>query len=533
MTIPEASGVFIPEELESVEIGITGVNVEGATELLQKEREEIIQEFLDRESLTLADFYRLAQGVTQVYRRDGYVLTRALIPAQRLGGGDGILRIVEGFISDVVIEKDGEEEWPVSDAKVARVREILEPLIGVVPINVDELERQLLIVSEQAGLIARTIIRPADEPGAAELRVKLSSKPLDLTLQYDAYGTEFTGFSQYTGTVSVNSILSRGEKLTVNWKQGREPGSLRQLALAATVPVGIDGMKLDFSGSRTVSEPGHTLAIADVDSVTREMEFSLSYPFIMSRLGTFRGIVGFRRRGVEVDILQLVDTEDRLNEAFIGFDYDEVNRVGDAVAISFRAARSGGWMRARSENDDLLSRAEADPQYQHYRLDMTRLQNLPVPGFSTQIALSGQYATRPLHASNEFQVGGKDFGRGYDAGEISGDYGAKLKAELIYSPDLSLLKEFPKLNENADLSFYTFYDLGYVRNHDIEDQGDRDGDTTSRISLASWGLGATLSIMDMLDLNFEVAKPATKPVGRIDTHDTEPHRIYASVDFRY
>ncbi len=536
MDIPEASGQFIPEELEDIEIHITGIEIVGGTEVLSDERQEQIDDFLAREEKSLADFYRLANSITQVYRRAGFILTRALIPAQNLGVGDGKIEIIEGWVSEINVEaEDG-----AAERHVRRTEELLDPIIGIKPVNLTELERQLLILSEQAGFTARTIIRPAKELGSAQLIVKLTIKSYDITLNYDNAGTEFIGFSQYSGTFTANTILGMGESFTFNWKQGRDSTELSQAAFVASVPIGVDGLLASTSVSLTQSEPVHTLSVAEVESKTKEYEASLSYPFLLSRQGTFRATAGIRHRAINVDILENDDTKDRLTEAFIGFDYDEANRVGDAVAISFRAIRNNAWFSRFDDRDPLLSRDEANDKYHIFRLDMSRSQTFSfLPGFAIEASLSGQYAHQPLHSSNEFQVGGADFGRGYDSGEISGDYGAKGKLELRYTPDFSWFTEFPKLGEYADVTFHAFYDLGYVRNHDIEDQGELAGDKRSRISLASIGLGATFVIDEMMTLSFEYARPQTKHVARtdsntdFDTTTTRPSRIYSALELKF
>lgn len=549
LEIPEASGQFIPEELEDIKIGITGVAVEGGTEILVEERQELVDTFLKRDEKSLADFYRLANGITQVYRRGGFILTRALIPAQRLAGGDGVIRIIEGFVSEVVVEveedeegaenNEGERKYGASDSHIARTKALLEPIIGVKPINLTELERQLLILSEQAGFTARTIIRPGEELGATQLTVRLSVKPYDVTLNYDSAGTEFTGFSQYTGTFTANSLIGWGENVTVNWKQGRDTTELRQLAVAGALPLGTDGLVANASVSLTNSEPGHTLSVAEVESVTKEYEVSLTYPFLLSRQGTLRFTGGVRHRAVNVDILEDDNTKDRLTEAFIGFDWNEANRVGDAVAISFRAVRNNGWFNKFGKDNALLSRAEASPQYHFYSLDMSRSQTFSfLPGFEFEGSFSGQYARQQLHTSNEFQVGGAEFGRGYDSGEISGDYGAKVKAEIRYTPNFEWLTEFPNLTEFAGLTLHAFYDFGYIRNHDVEDQGEIAGDKRSRISLASIGIGASLVVDDSYTFKVEYARPQTKHVARTDDEDsptgqTRPSRLYGSLEIKF
>ena len=48
--------------------------------------------------------YAIADRITTKYRNDGYILSRAIVPAQRISGGALQVQVVEGYIKDFRID---------------------------------------------------------------------------------------------------------------------------------------------------------------------------------------------------------------------------------------------------------------------------------------------------------------------------------------------------------------------------------------------------------------------------------------------
>ena len=51
--------------------------------------------------------YEAARIITDKYRKDGYFLSQALVPDQTIADGYYRIRIIEGYVSDVLIQGDG------------------------------------------------------------------------------------------------------------------------------------------------------------------------------------------------------------------------------------------------------------------------------------------------------------------------------------------------------------------------------------------------------------------------------------------
>ena len=110
-------------------------------------------------------------------------------------------------------------------------------------------------------------------------------------------------------------------------------------------------------------------------------------------------------------------------------------------------------------------------------------------------------------STEEFEIGGLTFGRGYDPSELTGDsgLGASLELQFSQAPGLSFLQSY---------QVYAFYDFGVVWN--------TDSNTPSQESLASAGIGVRTNLTDWLFADFEVAQPLTRELeNRADNRDSE------------
>lgn len=114
------------------------------------------------QNVSIGDIFAVANAITARYRNDGYILSRAVVPAQKVDAGRIEIKVIEGFISQVIINGDaaGQEDLLRSyGAKITAVR----------PLTSDALERYLLLADDLPGLTARGVLRPSPSAPAAAM----------------------------------------------------------------------------------------------------------------------------------------------------------------------------------------------------------------------------------------------------------------------------------------------------------------------------------------------------------------------------
>ena len=124
---------------------------------------------------------------------------------------------------------------------------------------------------------------------------------------------------------------------------------------------------------------------------------------------------------------------------------------------SIAAAWAGDRLRATMRGDPLASRADAGGRFSVVRA-WAQYDHRLGHGFSLQVAGEAQLASRPLLASEEIGLGGRQFLRAFDYWEVSGDEGAAASAELRYDIEGGLPDPLRRLQ------LYLYADAGRATN---------------------------------------------------------------------
>ena len=149
-----------PPGADKVKLLIRAVRITGSTVYSQHQLKALYANLIDH-AATLATVYEIARRITAKYGRDGYVLSRAVVPPQRLNPKGAVvhIQVLEGWINKV--------EWP---KKLARYRDFFSDYAARItaerPVNIKTIERYLLLANDLPGLKFATTLKPSNQPGA-------------------------------------------------------------------------------------------------------------------------------------------------------------------------------------------------------------------------------------------------------------------------------------------------------------------------------------------------------------------------------
>jgi hemolysin activation/secretion protein len=506
LQIPEGGRVF-REELEKIIFVLEKLEIVGVTVYPEEEIRAFYEELLGKE-ISLARIYDVEEQITLKYRRDGYVLSRAIVPQQRIRDGVAKIYVVEGYIDQVRIE--GAE--PIQPKMLAYLQKIVDKK----PLRIQELERYLLLVNSMAGLTTQNIIRPSeDTQGASELMVVAERQMVDGYLSYDNYGSYYLGPERATLGLNLNSPFGRGERFSVIGLVTNPTTELKYIQGDVSLPLGTEGLTLNANMSEGPSRPDDDLRVLDTDGRTYIKTVNLRYPWIRTRNLSLQFEAGYRHLKYLVHVLDEKFFEDRIPKFYATGTLDFLDRFYGANTIIVTANQGLDW--SATQKDSLYStRLEASPEFNSFNGEVRRMQYLDAlaPGLGLLTRFLWQYSDEPLFSSEEFAVGGRVVGRGYDNGEILGDKGMGLSAELQYLTPVY-----------RDFSFqpYAFYDVGKVWNvDDIDENTDNE-----KPDLESAGLGLRIFWRENVTLHWEVAKPLSRIPSR--QNDRDPWYYFAVI----
>lgn len=509
---PEIDQQLPPEQSDKIRFVLTGLDISGATVFTAEQLSAPHADMIGRE-ISLTDIYRLADEITAKYRNDGYILSKAIVPPQRISGGKVAIRIVEGYVNEVLIEGE-------ANGRANLFREMGERIKESRPLDNKVLERYSLLANDLPGVKAKAVLRPSQNvPGASDVVFVIEHKTIDLNASFDNRGTKTSGPREYTLGAGVNSILGLYEKTTVNWVNTTEEKELRYLSVQHDEVLNAEGTKLTLSGNRSRGEPGEGLRDLDLRSHNVTLSASLSHPFIRTRAENLSLSGGITSRDSKSEQLGQISSNDHTRSVRLGGSYD-FSDSWDGVNLFALDLYQGVEAFGATRNDfGAKSRARGRSDFTKLTLDMSRTQQLG-SGFALVAAATGQYAATSLLSSEEFGYGGSQYGRAYDSSEITGDSGAAAKLELQYTDQV----------EDIGLKYYqpfVFYDFGVTHDRDpVNEKATRTG--------ASTGIGIRFGLTDHFTGSVELDLPLTRQVSANQpTGEGKDARLFFNITARY
>ena len=485
---PRAGADAPPVQLQPSESGaavvaaggvlVGAVQVEGASEIPPAAFAEAIQTYLGRQ-LGPGELRRLATDVAGVARRAGYGLATAEVPRQVIQ--NGILKVVvdEGRVDAVEVDGSG----------AAAVRRILARLVTGRPVRTADLERQLLLAGDVAG-VSTAGARIDRRDGRNILKVTARRDAVTARVGLDNWGSAAIGPVRARIDIDLNSVLTADDRVSIGGLlTPLDPREFQFIRAAWSVPVNGRGTELSVAGYYGHSKPGGSLKSRNLDGNSLEADFTLSHPLLRSRSASLWGSVELAAIDSDLDEQGARIRSDRIRTVTAGV--NGVGRLGKGwlrgqvsvvQGVSALGATAKGDPRAsRSDAGGVFTKTAFSAQYAS-----------PLGGrFSASLGMEGQLASRPLLSSEEMGLGGGAFLRGYDYWEVSGDEGVAGSAELRY--DLGAL--FRSLRR---FQIYTYADAGTVSNLQSGLGGG---------SLASAGGGLRITLRDGFEAGAELGVP--------------------------
>ena len=505
-----------PPGAENVRMTLENIQVAGATVYSQADFAPIIKPYLNR-PITLVDLYRVADQITAKYRADGYILSRVLVPAQRIGK---IARIdaIEGFVSEVHFQG-----YESSNVK-AYAHEIMQSR----PLRAAVLERYILLINDLSGVAGRAVLAPSPTvEGGTSLTIIAEQKSVDGSVAVDNRGTKYIGPIQFYTGFGVN-LPGSDDRVAARYITTPSIRELQYGELSWTHPIGDDGLRLVLYGNVVHTRPQYTLSPFHVFSDGDEASASLDYPVIRSRDRnlTVRGSFDLR------DLVTVVNdnrslppsSDDHLRVLRFAGTYDFADPFAAINLTSLEFSQGLRMLGASAEMRAVPSRPGAKSSFNKFRGEISRQQNLAFvyPGLGFLAAAEGQVTNNgPLPASEQFGLGGSQYMRAFDPSDVTADNGWAAKGEMQYSPPVP---RFAARYLNT-YQFYGFYERARV-SRNIASIGSG--------ALSDAGFGLRLTLGDHLTSDLTIAKPLSRDesINYGEPH-ARPWRLFFMVSVQF
>jgi len=502
---PDSLKPVFPAAMKKVNFLLQRMVIKGSTIYGKRKFSRLFRRYLHRR-INLEQIYIIAQKITNMYRNDGYILSKAVVPPQKIEGGVVQINVIEGFVDRVVIQ--GQVRGPRKLLNAYR-----KGLLRSRPLKTKDLERYLLLVDDLPGVSVKSVLTPSEhKQGATNLTLILSNKAYEGSFGADNRGTKFNGPIQINAGASGNSLLKNYERIGLQGVVTSDTDELQFFSGFYEQPISSEGTKVFFSGSFSSSKPGAVLKDFEVVGESKSFTLKITHPFIRSRSKNLHGFVSYTNRDSETEILGKLDS----GIVNIGLSYDFVDEYRGVNLLSFNLSKGFNIFNATETGSEKLTRSGGHSDFTKASGQVLRLQQL-APSWMLLGALSWQYSFEKLLASEEFGVGGAQFGRAFDSSEITGDQGLAFKLELqkAFQPNKKYLR---------DIQAYTFFDYGKVWNR----VAIATGSTTQ--DLYSLGVGLRFNVTDAVSGYLEWDKPLSQDVA---SEGNDDGRFFFSLSARF
>jgi hemolysin activation/secretion protein len=505
-------------EAEKIKFKLTHIILQGNTVYSNAELEALYKDKLNK-VISVAELQEITQKITNYYRNNGYILSRAILPPQHVSHGVVHVQVIEGFIEQVHVigvPKGAQKILQIYGNKIAAQR----------PLQLKRMEHYLLLANELPGVQVKAVLEPSKTTQAAsDLNLVADTKKVSGYLSYDNYGTRYIGPTEVSGGITVNSVLRSGDSSELDYATTTDPKELKFVQLLHNTPLGTNGARLILSGNRGLTRPDFVLRPLKINGDSSTIYAMVQYPILRSRTSniTLDGSFNYIDSRVTQTAQNSTLYADHLRTIRLGGNVDRSDSWHGANSASIHVEDGLSFLGATSEalgnTPGITSRFGGSGHFTKFNLQLSRLQQLGASRYSLYALMKGQYALEPLLASEQFDFGGvqQGLGRGYDAAEIIGDRG--LSGSIEFRANVSPEKFFLQAAQ-----LYAFYDIGVI--WDIKHVVDQ----KRKQSASSVGVGTRFFFTNHLSGNLLIAQPITRQVDALKIiNDGRQPRVFFSV----
>lgn len=482
--------------------------VNNANLFTAKEFEAVLGKYRDKE-LTMTDLKKAADDLTGLYRKKGYIVTLAYLPAQEITDNTVEFNVAEGRVGDIKVE-----EPKYSKAETIKKRFLVEE--GQI-VNSKKLETSLHSINKQPDRTVRAVLSPGATPETSDVLLKIEKEksPQHFYTEFNNRGTKNTSQNRW-GLGYVNNNLSGNDDILSIRGISNSDTDVYSGSVAYDFPVSRYNTRLGVYGAYSKADVGGQFAILSPEGHANVWGLYVSHPWLDKEFFdeatntnlalTSNLTAGFDSISVYNKILGAETSHDELRVFKAGVNFEETDASGRGGFTAEMHAGIPEFLGSMDKYDDSASRIDSGGEFQKYIGSLSRITRLPA---SSLLINSFRYQVSEFSLVNSEQmlIGGADTVRGFPENEYLADYGwinnIELRTPMVFLPAILKVpydKKHTSLSEAVQLVGFLDLGKGYLNRP-------RAGETKDKY-LVGAGLGFRFNFYDHLrgriDLGFPV-----------------------------
>ncbi len=456
--IPEKPEIILEENKETpppVEEGPTffvkTIKLEGNTVLPSKMFEPLAAPFENRSS-SFAKLREFSDIVTNAYRSEGYITSRAYIPPQTVTDGAVKIKILEGKIGRVYVRDNRyfstqsyEKYMMFGPKRVFRYQ---------------DLERNIYKMTRNPSRKAKVYLIPGDTLGRSDIILKVTdSNPFHGYYEYNNRGTRFTHLSRHTLNIGNDNFLGYDDSVRLSGTFAEE-GAFQGGGLSYNFPIPQVPVTLNLSAGIVKTRLVGSLEPLEIEGKSVSFSPGLTYYLVQRPERTVEWYAGFNYVNSISRVAGIESSRDRVRSIQTGPRLTLQDKSGRTIANVDAHFGLPGVFGGLDTNDANASVPNSAADFVFYTVNFARLQRLPRQMVLVMRA-GGQWTRDTLVSVEQFRAGGAFTVRGYPESDSAGDYGWTMSAELnapAHFLPKSWMIPLTKRSWYDSLRFVTFFD---------------------------------------------------------------------------
>jgi len=478
LALPEAAKPTAPRESASkageVRFTVNSFVLEGVKLLPEASVQAVLKDWVGK-PVNFDDLQKACDAVVAFYRSKGFTV-QAILPPQKIADGIVKILITEAKLSEVIVETP-QGNTRFGKDRAAEYITYANPIGG--PLNMDNLERALIILNETPGVMASSQLEPGKNDGETAVRVQLTEPPIAAgRVELNNYGSRTTGANQAVVALNANNVTGIGDQAAIN---GIASEGSQYIQAAYSLPASPDGIRLGVAGTylnyKNVSS--YVSANSGVgDAWTTGL--SAAYPLIRSQATNLNVTMNYDIKSYmnKNNTTQYVISSYNINNLSIGMSGNHYDGFAGGGISTGSVSVVQGYLDILGTSSKGYG-AYTPPSFTKLALSGSRNQQLTEDGLTSfYIAVSGQAASVNLNSAEQFYLGGPYGVRAYPVAQGAGSQGGLATAELRR-----------QLPQNFTVS--AFFDAGAVQQYKNLYQGWQ-GQTNANNTYSLMGAGLGL-----------------------------------------
>jgi hemolysin activation/secretion protein len=403
---------------------VTSLHIEGNTIFSTAVLHTLVAN-AEGQQMDLVGWNAVADRITTYYHDHGYMLSRAVIPAQSISS-NGVMTIdvLEPHFESLMIDNHSivDKKWLTATLDNIQPNDFVEQ---------KKLNHTLLLLSDIPGTLINATLTPGTNPDTSDLLVNVEpSSAIYGNVNLDNYGNPYTGDVRLGSTVNFVNLLNHGDIFTLS---GDTSGKDMDYGRASYEWL-VNGQGTRAGGAYSVLRYilGAPLTSLDAHGTADVASVWVKHPFERSKTANLYGQLEYDHEQLNDDIDSTSINNSRHLDNLTGtLSGDSRDRFFSGGANTWTAGFTSGRVTFDNVNSQLYDAANPVTQGEFTKWNGTfvRLQNLSDKN-SLYFLLSGQWASKNLDYSQKMIGGGPFTVRAYGMGILSGDDGALFTTEF-------------------------------------------------------------------------------------------------------